>query len=72
MSSFWHRVGRRSLSIERPRTDEPRTRHSLDMGTIRRSQKFFAKITWIDTLAELGRHVPLGQISVPQAVYEYD
>ncbi|KAJ1779220.1 hypothetical protein LPJ54_001094 [Coemansia sp. RSA 1824] len=36
------------------------------------SQKFFAKITWIDTLAELGRHVPLGQISVPQAVYEYD
>ncbi|KAJ2665725.1 hypothetical protein IW148_001484 [Coemansia sp. RSA 1199] len=71
-ASFWHRVGRRSLSIERPRTDEPRTRHSLDMGTMRRSQKFFAKITWVDTLAELGRHVPLSQISVPQAVYEYD
>ncbi|KAJ2723250.1 hypothetical protein GGI07_002752 [Coemansia sp. Benny D115] len=36
------------------------------------SQKFFAKVTWVDTLSQLATLVPLNQINVPQPVYEYN
>ncbi|KAJ2761648.1 hypothetical protein IWQ56_005214, partial [Coemansia nantahalensis] len=35
------------------------------------SSKFFAKVTWVDTLSQLATMVPLNQISVPGPVYEY-
>ncbi|KAJ2078384.1 hypothetical protein H4R24_004517 [Coemansia sp. RSA 988] len=34
------------------------------------SPKFFAKITWVDTLSQLAALVPLSQINVPHPVYE--
>ncbi|KAJ1945150.1 hypothetical protein FBU59_002395 [Linderina macrospora] len=34
------------------------------------SPKFFAKVTWVDTLSRLAMFVPLGQINIPQPVYE--
>ncbi|KAF9643487.1 CDC42 rho GTPase-activating protein [Thelephora ganbajun] len=34
------------------------------------SPKFFRKISYIDTLSELARHVPLTQIDIPAAVYK--
>ncbi|KAJ2675682.1 hypothetical protein GGI25_003880 [Coemansia spiralis] len=34
------------------------------------SPKFFAKVTWVDTLSQLAGLVPLNQINVPQPVYE--
>ncbi|KAJ1997974.1 hypothetical protein GGI04_005197 [Coemansia thaxteri] len=36
------------------------------------SPKFFAKVTWVDTLSQLAQLVPLAQISVPAAVHEYN
>ncbi|KAJ2565052.1 hypothetical protein IW140_005482 [Coemansia sp. RSA 1813] len=50
-------------------------RHSLDdrkLRTKRRlsSPKFFAKVTWVDTLSQLAGLVPLNQISVPEPVYD--
>ncbi|KAJ1817181.1 hypothetical protein LPJ60_004963 [Coemansia sp. RSA 2675] len=36
------------------------------------SPKFFAKISWVDTLSQLATMVPLNQVSIPQAVYEYN
>ncbi|KAJ2730184.1 hypothetical protein IW152_005362 [Coemansia sp. BCRC 34962] len=36
------------------------------------SPKFFAKITWVDTLSQLATMVPLSQVSIPQPVYEYN
>ncbi|KAJ2732838.1 hypothetical protein H4R23_002752, partial [Coemansia sp. Cherry 401B] len=70
---LWYRMGRRSLSLDRPRSpDAPRhTRHSLDIGESR-SPKFFAKVTWVDTLSQLAALVPLNQINVPQPVYDYN
>lgn len=35
------------------------------------SPKFFRKITYVDTLSELAYSVPLTQIDVPPAVYQY-
>ncbi|KAJ1848751.1 hypothetical protein LPJ70_000861, partial [Coemansia sp. RSA 2708] len=37
-----------------------------------RSPKFFAKVTWVDTLSQLAALVPLNQINVPQPVYDYN
>ena len=37
----------------------------------RSSPKFFRKITYINTLSELAYHVPLTQIDIPPAVYQY-
>ncbi|KAF9783417.1 Rho GTPase activation protein [Thelephora terrestris] len=34
------------------------------------SPKFFRKISYIDTLSDLARHVPLTQIDIPAAVYK--
>ncbi|KAI9499852.1 Rho GTPase activation protein, partial [Coemansia spiralis] len=34
------------------------------------SPKFFAKVTWVDTLSQLAGLVPLNQINVPQPVYD--
>ncbi|KAJ1955366.1 hypothetical protein EC988_001922 [Linderina pennispora] len=34
------------------------------------SPKFFAKVTWVDTLSRLATFVPLSQINIPQPVYE--
>jgi Rho GTPase-activating protein 1 len=34
------------------------------------SPKFFRKITYVNTLSELAREVPLTQIDVPGVVYE--
>ncbi|QRW20436.1 Rho GTPase-activating protein 1 [Rhizoctonia solani] len=36
------------------------------------SPKFFRKITYVSTLSELARHVPLTQIEIAPAVYKYD
>ncbi|KAI8324495.1 RhoGAP-domain-containing protein, partial [Martensiomyces pterosporus] len=36
------------------------------------SPKFFAKVTWVDTLSHLANLVPLSQISIPQPVYDYN
>ena len=36
-----------------------------------RSPKFFRKITYVDTLSELASYVPLTQIDVPPAVYQF-
>ncbi|KAJ2742369.1 hypothetical protein GGI20_004534 [Coemansia sp. BCRC 34301] len=36
------------------------------------SPKFFAKVTWVDTLSQLATMVPLSQISVPAAVHAYN
>lgn len=35
------------------------------------SPKFFRKITYVDTLSALAFHVPLTQIDIPPAVYQY-
>lgn len=35
------------------------------------SPKFFRKIVYIDTLSDLAHHVPLTQIDIPPAVYQY-
>lgn len=35
------------------------------------SAKFFRKIVYVDTLSELALRVPLTQIDIPRAVYEY-
>ncbi|KAJ2657757.1 hypothetical protein IWW48_004364 [Coemansia sp. RSA 1200] len=116
ITSFLHRIGRRSLSLdEGPHgtsaslssssssssssslattarrmesgqlltTAAAAGRHSLDDRKLgnnnnnknnnnkRRlsSPKFFAKVTWVDTLSQLAGLVPLGQISVPEPVY---
>ncbi|PIA18786.1 RhoGAP-domain-containing protein [Coemansia reversa NRRL 1564] len=36
------------------------------------SPKFFAKVTWVDTLSQLAALVPLSQINIPQPVYEHN
>ncbi|KAI9467820.1 Rho GTPase activation protein, partial [Coemansia mojavensis] len=36
------------------------------------SPKFFAKVTWVDTLSQLASLVPISQISIPQPVYDYN
>ncbi|ORX71671.1 RhoGAP-domain-containing protein, partial [Linderina pennispora] len=36
------------------------------------SPKFFAKVTWVDTLSRLATFVPLSQINIPQPVYDYN
>ncbi|KAJ2038482.1 hypothetical protein GGI01_001521 [Coemansia sp. RSA 376] len=79
---FLQRMGRGSMSFDEPRpnTTHPTKRHSLDMDTLLsrrrlpllRSPKFFAKVTWVDTLSQLATMVPLSQVSIPQPVYEYN
>ncbi|KAJ2882818.1 hypothetical protein H4R27_003187 [Coemansia aciculifera] len=79
---FLQRMGRGSMSFDEPRpnTTHATKRHSLDMDTLRsrrrlpllRSPKFFAKVTWVDTLSQLATMVPLSQVSIPQPVYEYN
>ncbi|KAJ2448382.1 hypothetical protein EV183_005466 [Coemansia sp. RSA 2336] len=81
-SFFWNRAGRRSLSYEmtEPADHYQRKHHSLDMGDTgerrlrvkSRSPKFFAKVTWVDTLSQLASLVPISQISIPQPVYDYN
>lgn len=39
--------------------------------TAAHSPKFFRKITYINTLSELACHIPLTQIDIPPAVYQY-
>ncbi|KAJ2026313.1 hypothetical protein GGI06_000217 [Coemansia sp. S85] len=78
---FLQRMGRggTSVSFDEPRPlnngTRPGKRHSLDMESLSRkssvfSPKFFAKISWVDTLSQLATMVPLNQVSIPQAVYE--
>lgn len=43
----------------------------IHVSTNRCSPKFFRKITYLDTLSELAYHVPLTQIDIPPAVYQY-
>ncbi|KAJ2056665.1 hypothetical protein GGI17_006077 [Coemansia sp. S146] len=79
---FLQRMGRGSMSFDEPRpnTTHATKRHSLDMDSLRsrrrlpllRSPKFFAKVTWVDTLSQLATMVPLSQVSIPQPVYEYN
>lgn len=38
--------------------------------TTSHSPKFFRKITYVSTLSELARHVPLTQIEIAPAVYK--
>ncbi|KAJ1946311.1 hypothetical protein GGF37_001244 [Kickxella alabastrina] len=39
-------------------------------GRLLGSPKFFAKVTWVDTLSQLATLVPMNQINIPQPVYE--
>ncbi|KAJ1731966.1 hypothetical protein LPJ61_002272 [Coemansia biformis] len=51
---------------------KPREADTADAGRHPSSPKFFAKVTWVDTLSQLAAMVPLNQISVPEPVYQHN
>ncbi|KAJ2546472.1 hypothetical protein GGH95_006839, partial [Coemansia sp. RSA 1836] len=66
---------RHSLDTHKQRRcldDTCRSPSSSSSSSFLRSPKFFAKVTWVDTLSQLATMVPLSQISIPAPVSEHN